>query len=289
MSGATTQAQSATDPIYLTPGQAWTYVPHAVVPAWVRDTTAERLAYISRTVIERQVRRIFYVRHHPELLDTAAERLRVQLPREPGQVDTVTSRNFSMLVLSDSVSTEIAYGAGGSDDAPELRFLDVLAGCSYGLSSPDSLCSGTVNFAPAYYSLAPMRSSDTTFIHAQWGFFVQYVDSLWHPPLDSGGVATQEVFGNGASAARLRCWPSPASPGSEVRFRVPPAWRSDAPVHVRVHEGGTGAVVAFTRVVPATATLEACIELPSGLAPGPYAVVAYAPGGRRAAGWVVVE
>jgi len=270
--GYTTMAQS-----FESPGYPWTYVPRQELPIGILNTDQEnRLDTISWICPNTEIRRVFYIYAHPELMegDNQGE-FPIIIPREPNEADTINMQNFFLDTTLSSNSLFIAMGGFRSYDRPEYAFGDVELFCTYNISG-DTSCGGYIANLPTTYRII---SNLTDYPWTRWLNFVQCVDSIWHPPLTS---SSREILLGQMEA--LTVYPNPVQQGGRVYLQQPNDWPRGPSELVLT---GTAGRVLFRRLLVGPPD-EQGYTLPPDLAPGIYSLVVLSEG-RRAAARVVVR
>ncbi|MFK8056062.1 MAG: T9SS type A sorting domain-containing protein [Saprospiraceae bacterium] len=274
---------------FTTPGLPWTYVPDDQVPAYAIDTAQIPvvLDYHKnfRAYRDLEVRHLYRIHFHPLLMELdSLGRMTVEIPRNPEESELVVLesghiRERIAIIRPDTFHRGYSVGGFRSQQAPELSLIQVLIGITDGTEfpgTPDSTVRGDILLGPKTYLVHPNSPGDAD----AWAYFIQFVDSIWHPPL----VSSVEEIELPPDAAQLSVYPNPARRGSVVNVAVPSAWRNDA-VSLRLYDP-TGRRVQLTRHGPA-ATHQ--VELPVDCAAGMYTLTAYKLGGELAVGRVVVR
>jgi hypothetical protein len=262
---------------YTSPGYPWTYVPRSELPVGVLDTANENsLDTVSFLCPDTEIRRVFYVYVHPELvLGDSLGRFPVIVPRDPGEVDTITMKNLYSDAIQRSEYLFVAVGGLFSDDKPEYSTGDVELTCFYEMSG-DTSCRGYIARLPATYIFVNNLDRDPW---TRWLNIVQCVDSIWHPPLASSApevmVGEMEIF---------LAYPNPVVSGESIRLHPPKDWpRRPAELIIT----GQAGRVLYRRLVGTLHDGDS-YSIPSELAAGVYTLVIQADG-RRAATRIVVK
>ncbi|MFK8056064.1 MAG: hypothetical protein AB8F78_08100 [Saprospiraceae bacterium] len=274
---------------FTTPGLPWTYVPDDQVPAYAIDTAQIPvvLDYHKnfRAYRDLEVRNLYRIHFHPLLMELdSLGRMTVEIPRNPGESELVVLESGNIrerLAIIRPDTFHVGYSVGGfrSQQAPELSLIQVLISVTDRTElpgTPDSTVNGDIFLGPKTYLVHPNSQGDAD----AWAYFIQFVDSIWHPPL----VSSVEEIELPPEAAKLSVYPNPVQRGSAVNVAVPSAWRNDA-VSLRLYDPA-GRCVQLTRHGPA-AIHE--VELPIDCAAGIYTWTAYKLGGELAVGRVVVR
>ena len=263
---------------FTTPDQPWTYVPIDSVPDYVRDTAYERRIYedrFGRDPAKWEVRQIFYLHFHPELtVGDSASRLIIQIPREPGEVEEAILQNLDITSYTvDSTNSFITVTAGHVDPSETYPFIFTQGGCSYLRFPTDTVCSAIIERGPGLYNIVTYLDRDQG--RPPWGLFVQWVDSLYHPPLTSN----LDESPNPEAGAYLRTFPNPTSSGDIVHVDIPADWPLGESSSLRIYDI-TGQMIELRQIdVRAGET----IQIPTPVASGTYAFTLYGAGGRM--GW----
>ena len=276
-------ADPSADP-FVTPGLPWTYVPAGEVPTYAIDTAYERHirdVYAGFGDPDRyEILYLFRIRCHPHLAEVdSAGRLRVEVPRDPGVAEVLTLAGASVRVDSAQYGQYPRYPTGYTvggfrcaecDDRPELRFAELALSEIDRTARPvdpsqDTSYTGDMKFAPDYYEIYPAPPGSD---RDAWAYFVQFVDSVWHPRV-SAVPTGRDAF------ADARAYPCPARAGGTLTVELPASWAS-APVTLRVY-APSGALVA--REVRAAARRHE-LRVGPGWPPGAYSVAVYRDGGR---------
>lgn len=275
---------------FTTPGLPWTYVPKDQVPAYAVDTAYEREVldyfYEADSMFGNfEVRHLYRIHFHPLLTELdSLDRITVEIPRNPGESELVVldlGRVTQQILLVGPDTVHRGFGVGGfrSQQSPELTLI------SLGVSlidrrefsgSLDSTVSGEILLGPGDYRVWPNFPGDAD----AWAYFIQFVDSVWHPPI----VSDVEEMELPDGTAQLSLYPNPAQRGSIVSVALPEGWRNDG-VSLRLYDP-TGRRVLFTRRDPQDTHK---IELPKDCPAGVYTLTAYRLGGKLAVGRVVVR
>ena len=263
---------------FTTPGQPWTYVPIDSVPAYVRDTAYERRIYddrFGRDPTEWEVRRIFYLHFHPELIvGDSAGRVTIQIPREPGELEITSIQNLDYAIFNtDSSFYAFRFLASHVDFNETYPYIALRGSCSYIHSPPDTICTAIIERGPGLYNIVTYLDRDQG--RPPWGLFVQWVDSLYHPPLTSN----LDESPTPEAGAYLRTFPNPTSSGDIVHVDIPADWPLSEGSSLRIYDI-TGRMVELRQIdVRAGET----IQIPTPVASGTYAFTLYGAGGRM--GW----
>jgi len=284
LAGIILHAQSFT-----TPGLPWTYVPADQVPAYAVDTAQERvvLDYPPQIPIysDLEIRHLYRIHFHPLLMELdSLGRMTVEIPRNPGESEMVILesghiRERIAIIRPDTFHRGYSVGGFRSQQAPELSLIQVLIGVSDRTElpgTPDSIVSGDILLGPKTYLVHPNSPGDAD----AWAYFIQFVDSVWHPPL----VSNTKEIDVPAGAEALSMYPNPMRSGGVVQVTVPPAWREDY-VSLRLYDPSGRQVLLERRAPGETHQL----ELPSDGTAGIYTITAYRLGGELAVGRVVVH
>ncbi|MFK8056063.1 MAG: hypothetical protein AB8F78_08095 [Saprospiraceae bacterium] len=284
LAGLALHAQSFT-----TPGLPWTYVPDDQVPAYAIDTAQIPVVLDYHKSFQAyrdlEVRHLYRIHFHPLLMELdSLGRMTVEIPRNPGESDLVVLESGHVTERINIIRPDTfhrGYGVGGfrSQQAPELSLIQVLIGVIDRTElpgTPDSTVNGDILLGPKTYLVHPNSPGDAD----AWAYFIQFVDSIWHPPL----VSSVEEIELPPGAALLSVYPNPVRRGSVVNVAVPSAWRNDA-VSLRLYDPA-GRCVQLTRHGPAAIHQ---VELPIDCAAGIYTWTAYRLGGELAVGRVVVQ
>ncbi len=204
--------EAQTLPFELQVGKPFTYVPDELVPDSVSDDAARRETMRKEVFGNREVRYIWRIYWHYELIDTSADTIRVDLIRDPGVVETVT---FAHTFKSNYVNIPAYQSILGSNcvEYPyaslSISFYDETKDEDRPGSS-DSSWIGSVKHAPVGYLFREGRRGQR-----RWGYFVQFVDSISHPPVK---VSTKDLL----KVEAPRVFPNPAN--DRVSFELPPGW-----------------------------------------------------------------
>ena len=185
--GAVISAAAQT-PLPVTPGLPWTYLPNAEMSA--RDS-AFIAAHLEFTNYGPDLRYFFKIHLHPEIAVVEDRQLNVELPREPDSAEIMTySNGYVVLVSLRATETDTLFRwdiFGSQFDSAKNRLVDI--GALYtpsqvydGDSIPERLW-GTIRSSPGYYALTRADHSPP-----RVAFFLQFVDSLYHPPLVSAAA-----------------------------------------------------------------------------------------------------
>jgi len=284
LAGIVLHAQSFT-----TPGLPWTYVPDDQVPAYAIDTAQIPVVLdyhkSFRAYRDFEVRNLYRIHFHPLLMELdSLGRMTVEIPRNPGESDMVVLesghvRKQIAIVRPDTFHRGYSVGGFRSQQSPELSLIQVLIGLIDRTELPgipDSTVNGDILLGPKTYLIHPNSLGDAD----AWAYFIQFVDSIWHPPL----VSIIEEIELPQDAVALHVYPNPLRSGGVVQIAVPPAWRDDR-ISLRLYDP-TGRQVLLERRAPGETHQ---LELPSDGTAGIYTVTAYRLGGELAVGRVVVH
>ncbi len=198
----------------------WTYLPDydtTSLPLW----TAWRRS-ITNATYGKKVRYVFVVHFHPHLIDTTGG-LRVQLPRDPGVVDTI---NFPRVIIQYS-GLQAGFTKVPDTAWYASRPIDRRARAWGGLvvaTQPEHSNNGMVfrKLYRSYIDGAPeeyhVYDLPKIFGDDRLAVFVQWEDPYSHPPVKPTGTSDLAV------SLQRAPWPNPLPIGAMLHYAAPEPW-----------------------------------------------------------------
>ena len=246
------------------PGTPWTVIAEDDLPSYAVDT-AYLTGLLALSPPYPPVRKFYPIRFHMDSMRLNEDgKYGLQMARNQGECETVYYRNSRLIIFDTTNNYSVQYSGFRSDDAPELW--DANFELDYAIrTSGDTVISGRLNFSPSV-SLVVNNPLNTN--GDNYGYFIQYVDSIYHPAL-----ATRD-FASGR-AERVRTYPNPASDYTQVE--LPTLWEGK-PIWIQIFDE-TGRIIS-SRSSTATAGLR--IELTDTTQKGMYRIFVYRYDGKYA-------
>ncbi len=249
---------------HMTPGLPWTVVDESELPPEALDS-ATYYSLVDWASQSDEIRYIFRVYFHPELVEITDGKIYVELPRDPGVSEVVFWENgrIDSSDYDNQGNFDIIRYKGNESSHPSLgRFSNFTLTYDIGLDTvqggqPEDFYS-FIRFAPSYYTLfgGPYNQGVN-----RYGYFIQVVDSIFHPQVSS----TREKL----IPIQVKTFPNPCTDYFTVG--LPELW-SQKQSTLTIIQSSTGQMVYQHKLTQGKAKVELKEDVISNLTSGYYAV-----------------
>lgn len=247
---------------HMTQGLPWTVVDESEVPPEGNDTTTYNFI-VDLVSQSDELRYLFRVYFHPELVEIVDGKISAELPRDPGVTEIIQwdggiidSSQIDGSGNEDYIRFR-GFGSSNPNTSPFSTFmLTYVIGIDTSIRSYPETYYGEIQFAPAAYTL--FGGPAATGAH-RYGYFIQVVDSIFHPQVSS----VREPL----SPIQVKAYPNPCT--DQYTIEVPKPWQQK-PSTLSILHGSTGQIVFQNEIPPGQAEITLTDETLHNLAPGFY-------------------
>ena len=248
---------------HMTPGLPWTVVDESELPPEAIDSATYNFI-VDLVSQSDELRYLFRVYFHPELIEIVDGKIYAEIPRDPGVTEVLHWNNGqidSSQVDGVGESDYIRYRGNESDHPNTGQFsnfmLTYVIGIDTSIRSYPETYFGEIQFAPAPYTL--FGGPAGTGAH-RYGYFIQVVDSIYHPQVSSAREPLSKV--------QVSAYPNPCT--NRFTVDIPELWRQN-PSTLTILHGSTGQVVYQVELPLGRAKITLTEETLNKLSPGFYA------------------